>query len=99
MMVVPLKAVSNQTLAVSLARQPAQIALRQNGSNIYFSLSVNNSPIVRTRIVRDRQRLLLDMAYKGFIGDFIVVDTQGADDPVYDGLGTRFVMYYLAAGE
>lgn len=99
MMRVPLQAVPNQTLAVTLARQPAQIALRQNGDNMYFDLVVNSKQIVRTRIVRDRQRLLLDARYRGFNGDFLFVDTQGADDPVYTGLGNRFVLYYLAAGE
>lgn len=99
MKLVPLQAVSNQTLAVTLARQPTQIAVRQNGGNVYFDLLLKGQYIVRTRIVRDRQRLLLDAKYRGFAGDFMFVDMEGTDDPVYTGLGSRFQLVYLAAGE
>lgn len=99
MLRVPLQAVPNQTLAVTLARQVAQIALRQNGANLYFDLLIKNEYVVRTRICRDRQRLLLDAKYRGFIGDFAFVDTQGIDNPSYAGLGDRFQLIYLAAGE
>jgi hypothetical protein len=96
---IPIQAVPNQTLAVTLARQSAQIALRQNGDSLYFDLISNRVSIVRTRICRDRQRLLLDVKYRGFIGDFAFVDTRGGLDPQYFGLGSRFVLYYLGAGE
>jgi hypothetical protein len=99
MMNIPLRPVANQTLAVTLARQAAQIALRQNGAHLYFDLTNNGTTIVRTRICRDRQRLLLDIAYRGFIGDFIFVDTQGTSDPQFSGLGDRYLLVYLAAGE
>lgn len=99
MLRVPLQAVPIQTLAVTLARQAVQIAVRQNGDNVYFDLINAGEYVVRTRIVRDRQRLLLDARYHGFVGDFVFVDTQGTDDPVYTGLGARFVLIYLGAGE
>jgi hypothetical protein len=98
-MSIPLQPVPIQTLAVTLARQPAQIAVRQNGDNIYFDLSVNGTYIVRTRICRDRQRLLLDVKYRGFKGDFAFVDTQGTNDPQFAGLGSRYLLAYLAEGE
>jgi hypothetical protein len=99
---IPLQTVPNQTLAVTLARQQAQIALRQNGGNLYFDLISNGVYVVRTRICRNVQRLLLDVRYKGFVGDFIFIDTQGTDDPVFTGLGgvgSRFQLIYLASGE
>lgn len=102
MMQIPLQAVPNQTLAVTLARQPVQIALRQNGANMYLDLILNNEYVVRTRICRDRQRLLLDAGYQGFAGDFVFIDTQGADNPTFRGLGgvgSRFQLIYLEAGE
>jgi len=101
-MQIPLQAVPNQTLAITLDRQPVQIALRQNGVNMYLDLLLDNQYVVRTRICRDRQRLLLDAGYQGFAGDFVFVDTQGADNPTYKGLGgagSRFQLIYLAAGE
>jgi hypothetical protein len=103
MMRVPLQTTPNQTLAVTLARQPAQIAVRENGGNLYFDLSVNGRYIVRTRICRDRVRLLLNAAYRGFKGDFAFVDTQGVSDPQFSGLGptaaARYQLIYYAVGE
>lgn len=102
MIQVPLQAVPNQTLAITLDRQPAQITLRQNGDNMYFDLFVSTNPIVLTRICRDRQRLLLDAGYRGFLGDFVFIDTQGADNPAFAGLGgvgSRYQLIYLSAGE
>lgn len=102
MMIIPLQAVPNQTLAVTLALQNVQIALRQNGANIYLDLLVNSAYVVRTRICRDRQRLLLDAQYRGFIGELSFIDTQGLSDPIYTGLGAegaRFLLLYLEAGE
>lgn len=102
MLIVPLQTAPNQTLAVTLARQAAQVALRQNGGALYFDLRVGDAYIVRTRICRDRQRLLLDAQYRGFVGDFAFIDTQGESDPEYTGLGdvsARYQLIYLAAGE
>jgi hypothetical protein len=96
---IPLQAVPNQTLAVTLTRQNTQLAIRQNGGALYFELISNGASIVRTRICRDRQRLLLNLRYLGFIGDFAFVDTRGIADPQYFGLGSRFQLYYLEAGE
>ncbi len=99
MLQVPLIAEPTQTLVIVLNGQSAQIELRQNGQNLYFSLTVNDSPIVLTRICRDRQRLLLDAEYRGFAGDFAFVDLQGYDQPHYLGLGTRWALVYFEAGE
>lgn len=99
MILIPVQAVANQTFAVSLAGQVAQMALRQNGASIYFNLSFNGEPIVVTKICRDRQRLLIDARYRGFIGDFAFVDTQGTDDPFFTGLGSRYLFYYIGVSE
>lgn len=99
MVVIPVAAVPSQTLAVTLAAQPAQIALRTLGDNLYLDLIVRGVAIVTTRICRNQQRLLLDVIYRGFLGDLMFVDTQGETDPVYTGMGTRYQLVYLNAGE
>jgi len=86
-------------MAITLARQNAQLAIRQNGDSLYLDLASNGVSIVRTRICRDRQRMLLDIRYRGFLGDLAFVDTRGDQDPQYYGLGTRFQLYYIAVGE
>lgn len=92
---VPLAATPNQTLAVVLGGQPCQIALRQNGANMYFDLRVNNADVVLARLVRNKQLLLLDAKYRGFRGDFIFNDTLGDTQPEYTGLDSRYLLYYV----
>lgn len=96
---VPLAATPNQTLAIVVGGQACQIALRQNGANMYFDLRVNNVDIVLCRIVRNKQLLLLDVKYRGFIGDFLFNDTLGDSQPYYTGLDTQYVLYYVAPGD
>jgi len=38
---------------------------------------------------------LVNDVYLGFSGDLEFVDTQGTDDPTFDGLGTRYQLVYL----
>lgn len=99
MIQIQVAAIPNQTLSVTLAGQNAQIAVRQNGENMYFDLKQDDNPIVLTRICRDRQRLLIDARYRGFIGDFAWVDIASTSQPNYLGIGTRFFLIYLEAGE
>lgn len=94
---VPLFANPDQTLAITLAGQACEIALRQNGDNMYFDLTVNGVDIVLTRIVRNKQLLCLDARYRPFVGDFLFLDTQGDTQPVYTGLDSRYVLYYIEA--
>lgn len=92
---VPLQAVPNQTLAIVLAGQSCELALRQNGANMYFDLTVNGVDIVLTRIVRNKQLLCLDARYRPFVGDFFFIDTQGDTQPEYTGLDARYVLNYV----
>lgn len=96
---VPLQAVASQTLAVTLAGQACEIALRTNGSNMYFDLTAGGVSIVRSRIVRNKQLLLIDARYQPFLGDFLFNDTQGDTQPNFAGLDTRYVLYYVDAAE
>lgn len=96
---VPLAAVPNQTLSVVLGGQPCQIALRQNGANMYFDLRVNNADVVLSRIVRNKQLLLLDAKYRNFRGDFLFNDAQGDAQPVFTGLDSRYFLYYVETGD
>lgn len=90
MIVVPLNPVPNQTVVVTLAGQVARITVRTLGSLLYFSLE----GVALNRVARDRQRLLVDAKYHGFVGDFQFVDTKGAEDPQYWGLGDRWLLTY-----
>lgn len=97
MIPVPTSAVPAQTFSIVLANQDCQIALRQNGAAMYFDLIVGGAPIVTSRIVRNKQRLLLDAQYYGFVGDFIFNDTQGDTWPQWQGLNVRYLFSYMEA--
>ena len=99
MLLIPLEAVPSQTLSITLAGQACSIAVRDNNVNLYLDLRVSNRPIVVGKICRNRQRLLIGLGYRGFIGDFVFVDSQGDEQPAYAGLGSRWQLYYLGAGE
>ncbi len=88
--IVPLNPVPNQTVNVTVGGQVARITVRTLGAAMYFSLD----GVVTNRIARDRQRLLVDAGYRGFVGDFQFVDTKGAADPAYWGLGDRWQLVY-----
>lgn len=90
MTVVPLQPVPSQTVSVTVGGQVARITVRTIGAALYFSLE----GVVTNRICRDRQLLLVDARYRGFLGDFQFVDTKGADDPKYYGLGDRWLLVY-----
>lgn len=96
---VPLVAVPSQTLNIVLGRQKCQLALYQKAALLYCDLSVNSVSIIRSRVCRNNIRLLLSAQYRGFIGDLVITDTQGDTQPDYTGLGSRYVMLYLEAGD
>jgi len=99
MLIVPLESVPSQTLSITLNGQGCSIAVRDNGGNLYFNLLVNNQPIIIGSICRNMQRLLVGLEYRGFIGDFVFVDSQGDEQPAYTGLGSRWQLYYLGVNE
>lgn len=99
MIVVPLSQVPSQTLAITLNGQPCRISLRTNSGSMYFDLKIGIDPIVTSKICRNKQRLLLGVKYRGFIGDFMFVDTRGDSQPEYTGLNDRWLLYYLGANE
>lgn len=66
---------------------------------IYFDLTVNGVDITSTQNCVNLARLLLNRQYLGVVGDFVFIDTQGNEDPQWEGLGTRWVLVYLDAND
>lgn len=66
---------------------------------IYFDLTVNGVDITNTQNCVNLARLLLNRQYLGVVGDFVFIDTQGNEDPQWEGLGTRWVLVYLDADD
>jgi len=98
MLIVPLKSVANQTVTVSLAGQTTQIDVRQKLFGVFADIYVSNVLIVAGALCLDRNPLVRSL-YLGFTGDLMFFDTQGAADPSYSGIGSRWLMGYLAPNE
>ena len=98
MLIVPLNANPNQTLTVGLGNQACQLDVYQKSGGLFMDVYVNNALIIAGVIAENLNRIVRSK-YLGFSGDFVFVDTQGSDDPVYTGLGTRWQLLYFAPAD
>lgn len=94
----PIDAVPNQTFRATLGGQYCTINLRTLGGELFADVLVNAVPIIQNRRCLNQARIVRE-AYLGFIGDLMFTDSQGSDDPVYTGLGARFLLVYLEASD
>lgn len=99
MIAIPLQPIPAQAFNVSLAGQPCRVTLYQKGDHFYMDLTVNSAVVLQGRMVLNGV-WIVRYAYLGFAGDLVMFDTQGTNDgPAYDGLGSRYQLYYLTADE
>lgn len=94
MQTVPLQPLPNQTLQVQLNGQPCLLSVYQTAYALFIDVYVGPTLIVGGVICQNLNRVVRG-AYLGFVGDFTFYDAQGAEDPVYTGLGSRFSLVYL----
>lgn len=92
--IIPLLATPSQTLSVRLGAQACRVHVYQKTTGLFLDLYVNDTLVVGGVIARNGARIVRD-AYLGFVGDLAFSDTQGAEDPQYAGLGTRWVLAYV----
>lgn len=95
MQVVPIISKPAQTLSVQLGEQDCSLSIYTLSTGLYMDLTVNSVQILQTMICLDRVGLVR-FPYLGFVGQLVFIDTEGTDDPVYTGLGTRFVLAYIS---
>ena len=95
MLVVPIQPVANQTFQAQLGDQPCVMNVYQQAYGLFMDLYVGNTLIVAGVICENLNRIVRSL-YLGFVGDFVFFDTQGTDDPIYTGLGSRFLLVYLS---
>lgn len=105
MLIIPTTAERAQVLNVSLNGQNCDIWIYQKSTGLYVDLYVDTTLIIGGVLCLDRNKIVRS-AYLGFIGDLFFYDTEAfanaagqftASDPVWSGLGTQFLLYYLEA--
>ena len=98
MQTVPLQPVPSQITKVVLGAQNCQILIYQKPQGMFVDINADGVDISVGTIARDAVPLI-SREYAGFIGNLIFIDTQGSDDPSYEGLGDRWTLVYLTAEE
>jgi hypothetical protein len=99
MLIIPLQDVPNQVVSVPLSGQSVQISVYLRGTDLFMDVFVGASVPVIQGVICQNENLIVRNLYLGFQGDFAFFDTEGSDDPVYTGLGTRFQLVYIEPSE
>lgn len=98
MQVIPLQPIPSQSIEITLAGQPCTINLWQTAYGMFATVLLNGVIVVSTVPCENLNRIVRGV-YLGFVGDLAFLDLQGSSDPVFSGLGTRFVLLYLSPTE
>lgn len=104
MLLIPLEATPNQNRSVQLGTINYKFGVRAQDvdgvQQIFLTLreAGADTDIVTNTLCRDRVRIIRD-AYLGFNGDLSFFDTQGTDDPFWQGFESRFVLAWFEPGE
>ena len=56
--------------------------------------AIGSQQIIAGVLCQNLNRIVRSL-YLGFSGDFIWLDTQGTTDPIFTGLGSRYILVYL----
>ena len=98
MVIVPLQAVPNQQMNVSLNGQSCTISIQQTLYGLFCTLLVSGVQIIGGVLCQNLNLIVRDL-YLGFSGDLCFLDNQGDSDPVYTGLGDRYSLIYLSPSD
>lgn len=96
MQIVPTRDVPNQNLQIQLAEQPCSLNVYQLAYGLFVDVYINGvaEPIIAGVLAHNLDRIVRSV-YLGFSGDLVFIDMQGSQDPIYTGLGTRYLLVYL----
>ena len=95
---ISLQPVASQQTQVVLDGQSCSISVYVKNQCMFFDLAVNGTQIIYAAQCKNLVSLV-PTYYLGFTGYLIFFDTQGSDNPVYTGLGTRWVLLYLDSAD
>jgi len=98
MQLLALQTVPSQTLQATLGNQNVRLNVYQKFFGLFMDVYVADQLIIGGVICLNLTKIVRD-AYLGFVGDFTFIDNQGASDPVYTGLGSRYSLIYLEASD
>lgn len=94
---VPVSDEKAQKLRVQLGGQIVDIALTMQLGKLYADVKADGAAVVSGRVCLNKEPIVRE-AFRPFQGELYFEDLQGNDDPVYGGLGRRFVLRWAANG-
>lgn len=74
------------------------MSIYQSGGKIYADVTVDTSPVV-TGVLCHNLDPIICRQYVGFLGNLVFVDTEGAADPEFSGIGARWQLVYMTETE
>lgn len=95
MQTIPIQPIANQTMQAQLNGQACTLTILQSNYGLFITVQIGTTMIISNVLCENLNRIIRD-TYLGFSGDFIFFDTQGTSDPVYTGLGSRWILIYLS---
>jgi hypothetical protein len=98
MQTISAQAIANQTLQAQLGNQAVTLNIYQFTYGLFMDVLVAGSLIASCIPCQNLNRIVR-YAYLGFQGDFIWYDSQGTEDPLYYGIGSRWQLLYLSAAD
>lgn len=90
---IPLQPAKSQVVTVQLSGQSCRIKVHHRTFGMYVDLYVNDALIIGGVLALNLNKIVRSK-YLGFKGDLYFQDTQGRDDPQWQGLGSRFMLLY-----
>ncbi|WP_262771420.1 phage baseplate plug family protein [Enterobacter asburiae] len=88
----------SQSILVDLAGKQCIIRLIQRESFLYMDLTVNGNPLIQGVPCLYGNKMVR-YSYLGFSGDLAFIDNEGESDPYWEGLGSRYTLYYIEENE
>lgn len=98
MLQLAIQPVPNQIVSAVCGGQNCQLYFYSKSTGMFCDLNSNGVDISTCVICRNGIPLC-PIAYTGFLGNFMFIDTQGDEDPLAEGLGSRWQLIYLEASE
>lgn len=90
---IPVTSTPSQSLNVIINGTVFRLDIYQRSTGLYMNVWVNGVVVVSGAICQNLNPVV-HADYLSLGGDFVWVDMQGSQDPVYSGLGSRYVLTF-----
>jgi len=98
MQTITLQPIKAQELTVKLGEQSVTLRIFQRSTGLYMDIGLGDVWIAQGVTCLNGNRLVR-YPYLGFQGELFFADTKGSDEPSYEGLGDRFLLFYATPDE